>query len=578
MERFRIVEKNRVEQMADYAQYGTYGLRVLFVAPPISPLFSNSSLISDLAAFIDSGTRLAIYSSFLGKNLFAERCGVFMDLSGIILLFGSLLILYYGYESFRCREYMKFLSSLIPPGKIFYSIILSRIALSAISFSMINLFSLLVLKLNGITLSEVEYSHFAVYLLVMLLMLMFFLIAGSIISCIKSKMAAVVTMFAVWFSLVFLVPGIFQNIVTQKANHIATNFKIEMDKLNIQMSNTNRDSETRAINKLEKARRDEIEHKIKIYYSISTLSPVTFYLSLNNEIGGLGYTSFLEFYDYVHNIQNEFRRSYTTKASASTGKKVETFTERDENIFHSHSYLAGNFSNGFIITILYAGGLLGVSRWHFNRFLFRFSNKNYRELADLEMELMRGKTVVLLTGDDIIGSQLYNYFCGHARGFEGEVMLDAEDTVPATRKNIFIYLCHPRELPGNIKVGDFIRFLCRLNRISRTDRAKLYIALSLEMVGKKTFAELKDDEKGRILLSVARLEPRTIHIIHDFVGGMPVDFVLEFIEFLRCLKHDRKAILYITRDVLFAAKIADRLTYLLTDPTLPKHIDTYQAM
>ncbi len=601
---FLEIERTNSEKFINYNQYGTFGFRLMFIPPAISAFFSNSAVISELTAFVDSGVRLRIYNSLLGKNLFSDKNGGFKDLAGIILLFGTLMALYFGYDSFRYKEYIKFISSLSSTKRAYFSILFARLILLNVTFLFIISFSLFLTRLNGLHFSTTEYINFSVFLFLTVLLLSFFLVLGAIISCSKSNINAILTIISVWVTVTFLAPGIITNIVFQRAGLIESNFKVEMDKLQQLINFENRaivqhgrfdpdkanttrerhlvesywEKEFKEIQHLEKKRNEKTLKNARTYQIFSIVCPTTFYIAMNNEISGLGYESFIDFYQYTQELREKFIHYYLQKAFYSNDKKVETFVKKNENVFVSKSRIPDIIIFGIILNLLYLAILFHFSFNRFRKYIFGLPDQKYRELKELEMELMTGKTVVLLTADNRISGQLYNFFTGHDDEFDGVVMLDEEDIAADGNREDFLYLCRPEEIPGDIKVKDFVKFFSRLLYVSKRENAQLYLDLQLDTVERKFFSQLSDAQKGRILLAAAVKKMSAIYMIHDLARGMPVDFVMEFIDILSRVKEDGAAILYLSRDVLFASKIADRLTYLLTDPTLPKRIDTYQSM
>ncbi len=603
-EKFQAIERTNIEKFMNYSQYGTFGFRLLFTPPAISTFFSNSAVISELTAFVDSGIRLRIYNSLLGKNLFSDKSGGFKDLAGIILLFGSLIALYFGYDSFRHKEYIKFISSFSSTKRAYFSILFSRLILLNMNFLFVISSALLLTRLNGLRFSGDEYVNFSVFIFLTILLLCFFLVMGTIISFSKSNINAIVATISIWFAFAFLAPGVITNIVYQRASLIESDFKVEMDKLRqlmnfesraidkqgrFDLKNANTDPERqlaesywkkefKEIQNLEKKRTAETIKNTNTYQIFSILSPATFYIAMNNEISGLGYGSFIEFYQYTQELREEFIIYYLQKTFYSDDKKVESFVKHDENVFISRSRIPSIFFFGAILNLFYLAVLFHFSFSRFRKYIFGLPDQRYQELKELEMELMTGKTVVLLTADNGISGQLYNFFTGQDDGFDGVVMLDEEDMAADGNREDFLYICRPEEIPGDIKVKDFVRFFSRLLYMSKRENAQLYLDLQLDTVESKLFSQLTDAQKGRILMAAAINKMSAIYMIHDMARGMPVDFVMEIIDILKRMKEDGAAVLYLSRDVLFASKIADRLTYLLTDPTLPKRIDTFQSM
>lgn len=102
-------EKEKISQIVTYAQYGSFGFRLLYEPSPLNLFFINSSVLQDVESNIDSLEAIKVESSFKGKKLFLKR-GYFKDFAGILFIFGSLFMLYLGtwrwsvrhiFESFR---------------------------------------------------------------------------------------------------------------------------------------------------------------------------------------------------------------------------------------------------------------------------------------------------------------------------------------------------------------------------------------------------------------------------------------------------------------------------------------------
>jgi hypothetical protein len=387
--RFLDIEKMKVEQYATYGQYGTYGFRVLFIPSPLSIFFINSSTVSELTSNVDSGERLNIYNSFKGETLFTEKSGGFKDFSGIMLLLGSLLVLYFGYESRIHKDYLRFLSSFSSRKKLFASILFAQFGLLSIFFLSNTGLSLLLLKANGISLDRTEWIRFIAYNGILLLMMMFFLLLGSIAGSFKSRFTGFITVIVVWFALVFLVPGIVGAITYQKADNIVSNYHLELQKLKKLMTVEKRmrektgssekrnpelvkelmevywDNEFRDIQRIEKKLEREMEKNIRHYQTLASYFPSTFYLSTSDEVSSKGYENFIRFYSYIQELKVRFVRFYLDKRFWQSPNvhpaKIESFIKTSENLFDAQSRLPKNFGTGILITILYISLLMIIS-------------------------------------------------------------------------------------------------------------------------------------------------------------------------------------------------------------------------
>ncbi|MCP4218344.1 MAG: hypothetical protein GY765_27150, partial [bacterium] len=221
-EKFQDFERLKVQQYFTYGQFGTYGFRVLFEPSPLSVFFINSTPISELTANVDSGERLKIYNSFKGKALFMEKSGGFKDFSGVMLLLGSLLLLYIGYESLMHKDYLRIMTGVFKPGKLFMSIVVSRVFVIILFFFLQVVAALALLHINGIRLGKSEYLFMAVYLGVQVGVAIFFFSLGTVAGTFKSRFAGFIMLLTVWFALVFLLPGVVNTITYKKAESITS--------------------------------------------------------------------------------------------------------------------------------------------------------------------------------------------------------------------------------------------------------------------------------------------------------------------------------------------------------------------
>ncbi|MGD2087374.1 MAG: ABC transporter permease subunit [Candidatus Aminicenantes bacterium] len=396
---FQDIERLKVKQYINYSQYGGYGFRILFIPSPLSIYFVNSSTISQLTANVDSGERLNIYNSFKeGRTLFANKGGGFKDFSSIMLLLGSLLVLYLGYESFIHRDYLRLIYGFVDYKRLFFSTVLSRVFILVFLFLLNAGISLIFLEINGIQFSKGEYVHFFIYLVTLVLVLVFFFALGTIAGSLKSGFAGFVMVIISWFVLVFLFPGIVNTVTSRKADNIVSNYKLELQKLKSlmdferqsfeELGSTTKDNIELVrksvedflekgfpkIHAFEERLSNEMEENVRYFEFLSSLFPSTFYLSAGNEISSRGYENFILYFDYIRELKKKFfkfylDRRYYSDASFDAPKKVESFIKGNENLFHAKSRTPRGFFLGILLTLVYIVGLFIVSYSRFKQSL-----------------------------------------------------------------------------------------------------------------------------------------------------------------------------------------------------------------
>lgn len=398
---FQDFERMRVKQYQNYNQYGTYGFRIYFVPSPLSIFFVNTSTISELTSNVDSGEKLNIYNSFKGKTLFAEKSGGFKDFAGIMLLLGSILLLYFGYEAMIYKDYFRFMTGFSSHGVMFAAAVLSRILAMILFLILTAGLALTVLQINGIKLSAEEYVHFFHYQGGLVLLMIFFFCLGTIAGSMKSRFAGFVLVILSWFVLVFLAPGLVSGITSARAAHISSDYNLELQKLKRLMgfekrafkevgvtSEENLDSvqqlvesywnnEFKTIQALEEHLAEEMKQNIRDFKTLSLVFPSTFYLAASNEVSSKGYKSFIRFFQYIRSLKASFvrfcldHRYYSPESlpDATTELKVKPFIKGDENLFYAKSSLPTLIVEGFMLNIIYILVLLVISYHRFKKSL-----------------------------------------------------------------------------------------------------------------------------------------------------------------------------------------------------------------
>lgn len=391
-DKFLRLEEMKVGQYINYAQYGVYGFRVMFIPSPLSVLFANSTVISELTSNVDTGERVNIYNSFIGRTLFAEKTGGFNDFSGIMLLLGSLLVLYYGYDAVIHKDYFRYMAGVVPIKKLFAITVLCRCLLIVLYFLFNGALALLLMKINGLELSG-DWGNLGFYLGLLVMLMVFFFFMGTAAGALPSRFIGFVTLFLAWFVFVFLVPGIVNNITYRNANNLIPLYQLEIEKLKTMMDFEKRaikeggvlkdphseserkiiesfwENEFKKLQQLEKKLEKDMARNISSFQSLSFHFPSTFYLAAANEISSKGYENFIHFYSYIQDLKKQFVRFYSQKRYYSNYSSVESFIKGEENLFNAASQVPGNFQYGLILTLLYIVILIYVSYILFKRSL-----------------------------------------------------------------------------------------------------------------------------------------------------------------------------------------------------------------
>jgi ABC-type transport system involved in multi-copper enzyme maturation permease subunit len=585
-EKFQEIEKQKVSKYINYRLYGVYGIKILYVPDTISIFFYNSCVIPEMTAYADSGERLKIYLPLKGKNIFDLRKNGMADFSGILLFFGSLLALIYGYDGIRKDEYMRFLSSLLNKKKVFVFIMISRVLLLYLLILAIMASALLLMVINGFPIPFDK--HLLYFLLMIFLITLFFFILGTIFSTVQSKIIGITSMLSCWFFLLFIVPTIMNSFISGKSGHIKPIYKLEMETFKIfsdfekkvikkavtykygeKITKAVKDAvlsywnnEFKKILSLEEDMRNQMKKNISFLKRISILFPSTFYISVNNEISSRGYYNLIEFYRYVLKIKKRFVKFYIVKLYFSNFSKVENFIKKSENIFHSQSQLPEYFELGILIKLIYIGGLLILSYSRFKKNLYAQPIKEMKQGNIPELNLKQGELKTWGIEGNFFKSQLYTLLSGETTVLEKKqtqikVTINNDTISTQGRKQDFLYLCHPCEIPGDIKANDLLVLMKNLFKSKRDKTNEPASGLTGSAFFGKKFKNMTKHELGQFTLEVLNIIKCSVYLIHDIAWGMTEDFGVRLKDRMEELRDSGALVLFLTSDIFFLSRTSE---------------------
>jgi len=590
---FQSFEKLKVSYFVNHRQYGFYGSRVFFAPAPISVFFTNTSVVPEMTAYIDSGERLKIYNPMIGKNIFGIKKFGFTDFSGILLFFGSLLALFYGYDSLYFKEYLKMMASISNRLPLYFSLLASRILMVSLLLLLLIGSALLLMMLNGLPIPlDAKTMNFIVSIL---LIGVFFLLLGTALGTFKSKLTGIPTLLSCWFILLFIVPAAVNNYIENKSNFIKPLYKFEVEKLKILMGfereNTEAEfkkkygevskenlkkmiisywnNEFKKLNALEREMLSDMRNHLSHLQWVSVLFPTTNYLSTVNEISSRGYENLMDFYKYVQEMKSTFVRTFIDKVYFANFSKVEPAFKGDTNVYSARSRLPGPFIPGMLITLGYIVLLTWGTYIRFKRILFNIPAFTGEPRQHPDLKLSKGQYRIFSLESNVFLSQLYNLFSAQLNHSKNEnepelisirIFLDEMDLTYEKNREPFLYLCSPDGLPGDIRVGDFFSFITRLSRYPEEKKDSLFTRLGLESLKNKPFSQLKKQEKAELLLAVTYMYTPYIYLIHDIARGMTRHFTVQFKDRMHELSESGKLVLYLTSDTIISEKILEDTT------------------
>ena len=584
---FQDVEKKNVDQFLNYRVYGIRGFRIFFLPTPISIFFINSVPIPDMNAFADSSEQLNFYKPINTKTVFELRKNWFMDYSGILLLIGTVLCIFYGFQSIKNPEYLRMLSSLISRKKLFWNVFFARALLLFLILLIFMIFSILLILLNGFMIPIDKYLVTFLFMGLGILLLAFSV--GIFCGTIKSKVIGILCAVLIFAAFIYFIPTV-QNIVTaESANKTTPTYKLEMDKLIIYMdwekkmrknegirdigdppSNNvkkrmleYKENELKKLQKMEEEQIAQLESNKRIYQLIASFFPTTFYQSVSNEISSRGYNNLVDFCKYALKQKIQFIDLIIEKEYFSNYSKVEQFNAGNANIYEAHSDLPEFFLLGIFFFPLWIAAFAIPS---YSRFKKTLCEEPEVETDDMEkpipIHIQTNNTNCWEDDEEILPSYLFNLLSGepsHAKGNEQlfAVQLNRRPWDTSAGKQDFIYLCNPQKFPKNDKTANFLNQLMDLTRVIKPKRDQIIEKLSLAPIMDKRIGRLNRDELGRVFLSILEMKSSAFYLFNNVGRKMTIDFALDLIEKMDELYNAGSTVLFINSrmDILYPGKL-----------------------
>ncbi len=391
-------EGEKFSQFVSYSQYGGFGFRLLYEAPPLNLFFANSSVLQDVESNIDGMEAIKVESSFKGNKLFLNR-GYFMDFAGIPFVFGSLLMLYLGHLAMVSPAYLRFMAGRVSLKRFFVLTTGARLFWLDIFFFSLGLGLFFLVQLWTGVFSPPDRAVFLRFMLSLVLLLDFIYLLGQWMAVlVRSRKVFFLWFFVVWFVCVFLLPEINRISVFNKSQSLESAEKVNLEKFRALMALEKRFrdylkenpasslDQVREMQKkfavqfinssylvntsLESRYLREVEGVIARHERQSVLFPTTFYQFLTGEASGKGYYGYLDFMDYIIKLRNRFVQFYLKKRYEGGDIPVESFVRNGENIFLSRSRLPGTYWSGILVTALYSALLCVLAFRRLQRLVF----------------------------------------------------------------------------------------------------------------------------------------------------------------------------------------------------------------
>jgi len=531
-------EKKNLERFQDLTSYSLNGILILSRSANLIPLFYNSGDFLFTEGLIDSFYKLRLNKPQTGKTVFSGNQKGEFDLAWVILIFGSIASLVWGFFAFRDKAYMKFLLNFASPVQVYLGIILARILILLAITIIEGGVMIAQLSLNGIRLGTDDFLGLAVFLLMGFFLAIFFLLVGSITGTMRNTLNGWFLAFIFWFIISLVLPIMVNSALSgnassstksiyqyefKKLKHILEQSKILSDELSKykvlkekidshkKWNKIYRNNGYKGIERLDLEMIASIERNARFYHLMSIFTPVTFYNSVNNEISSRGYNFIVSFYKYLQDKQKKFVRYYLDHVFDRDIASVEPFMKDSEYIFQARSGLPAYFWLGLLINLGYLSLSFFLSYRAFIKAVFP-KPVDAEAFSAMDLFIFWHKHYLYRQDIEEATAQFFNIFYGKPQNYGSKILIDARDLVDGERKS-FIYIPAPANMPGDMKAGALLELIIGLLKLPPDETTK--IKKRLEPVLDSSLNSIGKVQQINFMLDLARLKKARIYILDD---------------------------------------------------------------
>lgn len=542
-EEFAAVHLKRVEGFINYEQYGIFGIDRLLQSSPLFYLFHHSSTLDELQANIEMSSRYKLYKPEMGKNLFKRPTGGSLDFSWFYLIFGTLGAALWSFLTSRAKDFNLLLNNYVGVKGLYPGIMLGRILLIMLA----NLVVLAVCRLqylvNGITLGPNEIMGLVHYYQVATMMMVILTAVTGWFGAAKDWKRGAIKAAILWIVFVFIWPEALNAVFARKAEITMKSLEEYQKQKNDlllpfekqALENTGRyetqpdkkesdresaekywDDVSMKIREIDLDMINKIESLSRSFHLWSIFNPVTFYKSVNNELGSKGYNAYNKFFKANLEIQRQFLRHVFNKRYYENYSRVEPFLPAEQLAVKSETGLPRFYPAGIIFNFFLMVLSLFIGYFMFKKHLFsrpEFPGK-YQEV---NIKANYCNVVFVSCDKKDLSYTVVNVTRGYPQGFNGKIIIDGHDIVNDRMNNVDI-IPNQSKIPGNIRVNHLLRFIAAAAKI---EKEKIHaFKQRYQKKLKCRFSKLEPVERAVILLDLCLLRDAKIYILLDFRAGI----------------------------------------------------------
>ena len=560
---FEKVENSKSEYYVSYEQYAVMGSRVMFMPSPLSIFFRDYYQFGIISANLDVTEVIDISNNKKGRELFFKK-GNFGDLSGVIFIFGTLIMMYMGFGTFQSFDHYR----LFKRKPLVWSFI-CRLFLLDGYFVVLFGVCYLIASFSGISFSPADIAAFIDYGLFSLLLLNFFFVTGMMAGILGNfRRRSVVLLSVLWLLFVLVVPEIVNTTINRKAQTITSVEYLNLQKFKVLLGHEQKsrkvfweyqkhEKDPAALKAFwknlaweyfqkgyvenknkEESLQQEIRGVAETLEYMSSLFPGNYYHYLVGELSGSGYSEYSRFVDHMLKLREDFFKFYLIKRYDSNDRQIESFIKGDENIFMAASRIPKNFWGGILVVLLYFFAILVSGFWLLKK------RSTYIVPKDVGFDinqLEREQTYFIHCRDDGFRGKLFDYLAGQP----GVLAIDrviSSDIDPQLSSH---------------SVVDYFSYICGIVNPQAVDKTLENFSFLSSPRGNGGY--LTDQELKKIYCSVLlNLNDNVTIVVNDILLGEGKGFEREFISILMGLKSQGKRIVYLSSEMYMTYSVVEQ--------------------
>jgi len=518
------IEYQNQKLFASYDQYSIIGYRTLLKPSPLIIFFHTSNILKNIESNIDTREMVRIIANSKGGEIFKKSKG-FGDFSGILNVFGALLMTMFGLMTFKNRIFA------FKGERKFSRNVFTRLLILDSYFVLLMGTMYLYAVLKGIQFSLYHNELYTVFCLAALLILNIWFFIGVFFSLWLRNKGGKLAVITLWALVIIGIPEI--RYMPTSPGDIPSVKETNLVKLKTLME-TERESRKKLLPLLKGGKKDpkeikqmqkqiaedymknqyvrnkEIEQglhhqvtlQVKRFEDFSCFLPWSFYLVLGENISSKGYNAYIAFVDFVLEMRDGFFKYIIDKRYNSDDKQVIPYVKKGENVFHSKSALPRYFWIGILSIIITSMIFLFLSIMLFNR-RFKAAKKS---CLPFELKKMNSAKTFYKKCKD--REELDKY--ADCFRYHGEV---------AVIENI-----SPQDYDPGVKLWDWVKFVCASEGFDYNEAmARLKVLEVCEEDLKQRITSNAEELLKKVYLVLKLSEGKDYYVLVNFFKGVSDD-------------------------------------------------------